>query len=158
MAEPTTPRPVSGGSTASSSDDTDRREGDQQPSTGELVSRLTEQTSTLIRDELRLAQAELTEKAQHAGKGAGLFGAGGFLGFFGFAGLVTTAILALALVLPAWAAALIVTAVLLLAAGVVALLGKKQVDQSTPLKPERTVETVADDLREIKEHARHEHR
>ena len=128
----------------------------REPSTGELISRLTEQMSTLVRDEMRLAQAELTQKAKRAGTGVGLFGVGGFLGFFGFAAMVATAILALALVLPPWAAALIVTAVLLIAAGIAALLGKKQVDEATPVKPERTMDSVQQDITEIKERVQHE--
>ncbi|MBW8172532.1 phage holin family protein [Ornithinimicrobium sp. Arc0846-15] len=122
-------------------------------STGELIARMSEQTSTLIRDEVQLAQAELNAKAKHAGTGLGMFGAGGLLAFFGLASLITTAILALALVLPAWASALIVTAVLLAAAAVVSLMGKKQVEQATPLKPERTVDNVKHDVAEVKEHA-----
>lgn len=126
-------------------------------STGELISRLSEQTSTLIRDEMRLAQAEMTAKAKHAGTGLGMFGAGGLLAFFGIAGLVTTAILALALVLPAWASALIVTVVLFIAAAVVSLMGKKQVEQATPAAPERTVANVKQDVAEVKEHAKNDH-
>ncbi len=122
-------------------------------STGELIARMSEQTSTLIRDEMRLAQAELSVKAKKAGTGVGMFGAGGLLAFFGIAALVTTAILALALVLPAWAAAGIVTVVLFIAAAVVALLGKKQVAQATPLKPERAMKNVKRDVAEVKEHA-----
>lgn len=125
-------------------------------STGELISRLTEQTSTLIRDEMRLAQTEMAAKAKHAGTGLGMFGAGGLLAFFGIAGLVTTAILLLALVLPAWLSALIVTIVLFIAAAVVSLMGKKQVEQATPPAPERTVQNVKQDVAEVKEHARHE--
>lgn len=126
-------------------------------STGELISRLTEQTSTLIRDEMRLAQTEMAAKAKHAGVGLGMFGAGGLLAFFGIAGLVTTAILALALVLPAWLSALIVTIVLFITAAVVSLMGKKQVEQATPPAPERTVANVKQDVAEVKENARHEH-
>lgn len=123
-------------------------------STGELIARMSEQTSTLIRDEMRLAQAELSAKAKHAGTGLGMFGAGGLLAFFGIAALITTAILALALVLPAWAAALIVTAVLFAAAAVVSLLGKKQVEQATPVKPERAMDNVKHDVAEVKEQAK----
>ncbi len=126
-------------------------------STGELISRLSEQTSTLIRDEMRLAQAEMTAKAKHAGTGLGMFGAGGLLAFFGIAGLVTTAILALALVLPAWASALIVTVVLFIAAAVVSLMGKKQVEQAAPAAPERTIANVKQDVAEVKEHAKNDH-
>ncbi|WP_338748719.1 phage holin family protein [Janibacter alittae] len=126
-------------------------------STGELISRLSEQTSTLIRDEMRLAQAELSAKAKHAGVGVGMFGAGGLLAFFGGAVLVATAILALALVLPAWAAALIVGVVLLVAAALVSVLGKKQVEQATPLKPERAMASAQRDVTEVKEASSREH-
>ncbi|WP_130011345.1 phage holin family protein [Serinicoccus sediminis] len=128
-----------------------------QASTGELIARLSEQTSTLVRDEMRLAQAELSAKAKNAGVGIGMFGAGGLLAFFGVAGLVTTAILLLALVLPAWAAAGIVTLLLLAAAAVVSLVGKKRVEEATPAKPERAMDNVRQDIAEVKEAASHEH-
>lgn len=128
---------------------TERRES---ASTGELMARLSEQTSTLIRDEMRLAQAELSEKAKHAGTGIGMFGAGGVLALLGLGAAVATAIIALSLVLPAWAAALIVTVVLLAAAGIVALMGKKQVQQAKP-SPERTIANVKQDVATVKEHA-----
>lgn len=147
------PGPTAPGSTTPGSASPGSATPGSDTSTGELVSRLTEQVSTLVRDELRLAQAELSEKASHAGKGVGLFGAGGLLGFLGAAGLVTTAILALALVLPAWAAALVVSLALLASAGVAGLLGKKQVDQATPLTPERTKESVQQDVAQVKEGA-----
>ena len=118
----------------------------------ELITELSQQTSRLVRDELRLAQAELKEKGRHAGRGAGLFGGAGLLAFFGAAGLITTAILALSLVLPAWASALIVSVVLLIAAGIAALIGKKEVKQAGPPAPEAAVESVKRDIREVKEH------
>lgn len=116
----------------------------------ELINRLSQQTSRLVRDELKLARAELSEKGRHAGKGAGLFGAAGLLAFFGAAALVTAAILALSLLLPAWASALIVSAVLFIAAGIAALIGKKEVKQVGP--PEATVDSVKRDIEEVKEH------
>lgn len=131
-------------------------ENPQDMSTGELVTRLSEQTSRLVRDELRLAQAEMSQKAKHGGIGAGLFGAGGLLALFGLGTLIAAAVLALALALPAWAAALIVAAVLFVAAGIAALVGKKEIQQATPT-PERTIETVKDDIEEIKEATRHDH-
>lgn len=99
-------------------------------SVAELVNRLSEQTSRLVRDELRLAQAELQQKGKHAGIGLGVFSGAGLLAFFGLAALVTTAVLALALVLPGWAAALTVAVVLFIIAGIAALVGKKQVQQA----------------------------
>jgi uncharacterized membrane protein YqjE len=123
-------------------------------SAGDLIMRLSEQTSRLVRDELRLAQAEMSEKAKQGGIGAGLFGGGGILALFGFGALITAAILALALVLPAWASALIVTVLLFVAAGVAALIGKKQLSQASPT-PERTVESVKRDAEEVKERRHH---
>ncbi len=79
-----------------------------QASVAQLVSQLTEQTSRLVRDEVELAKVELTSKAKQAGMGAGLFSAAGLLALYGFGALVATAILALALVMDAWLAALVV--------------------------------------------------
>ncbi|MEU6076537.1 phage holin family protein [Micromonospora sp. NPDC047074] len=117
-----------------------------EPSTAELVQRATEQVSRLVRDELALARAELTQKGKHAGIGIGLFGGGGALALFGLGALVATAILLLDLVLPAWAAALIVAVVLFAAAGVLALVGKKQVSQAVPPVPASTVRSVRADV------------
>jgi Flp pilus assembly protein TadB len=125
-------------------------------STAELISRLSEQSTRLIRDEMALAQAELTQKLKRVGIGSGMFGAAGLTASFGLATLVTTAILALALVLDAWLAALIVTVVLFAVAGVLALVGKKQVAQGVPPAPERTIASVKQDVQTLKESAHHD--
>jgi uncharacterized membrane protein YqjE len=120
-------------------------------STSELVTRLTQQSTELIRSELRLAQVEMTEKAKHAGVGVGLFGGAGVVALYGVGALIATIILALvALGLKAWLAALIVTVVLFVIAGIVALMGKKQVSQATPAAPEHTIESVKQDVDTIK--------
>ncbi|CUR58769.1 conserved hypothetical protein [metagenome] len=119
-------------------------------STGELLSRLSDQTSRLVRGEIQLAQAELTGKLKHVGLGAGMFGAAGLVAFFGLATLVTTAILALALALPAWLSALIVMVVLFAVAGVLALVGRGQVRRGRPPVPERTVDSVHQDVQMLK--------
>jgi uncharacterized membrane protein YqjE len=121
-----------------------------EPTLGALVHDLSQQIPDLVRSELRLAQAELTEKGKHAGLGIGMFSAAGLLAFFGLAGLLTTVVLALDLVLATWLAALIVTLVLFAGAGIVALAGKKQVSQATPAAPERAVEGVKEDIATIK--------
>lgn len=126
-----------------------------EPSTAQLMTRLSEQTSRLLRVELRLAQAEFSEKAKQGGVGAGLFGAATILAWFGFGALVTTAILALALILPAWAAALIVTVVLFIIAGIAALMGKKKIESISPT-PDRTIENVNRDIAEVKESSGHD--
>lgn len=117
---------------------------------GALVHRLSEQIPELVRSELRLAQAELAQKGKKAGLGVGLFSVAGLLGFFAFATLIATAVLALALVLPYWASALIVAVVLLAAAGVAAMVGKKEVQQATPAAPERTLASVQKDKAAMK--------
>jgi hypothetical protein len=119
-------------------------------STGELINRLTQQSSELIRSELQLAKAEMTVKAKHAGVGAGLFGGAGLVALYGLGALVAAAILALTLVLPAWLSALIVAVVLFVIAGVVALVGKRQVSEATPAAPEKTIESVKRDVDTVK--------
>jgi Flp pilus assembly protein TadB len=123
------------------------------PTIGELMSQLSSQLSRLIRDEMRLAQREFQESAKHAGIGAGLFSVAGLLAFFGASTVIAAAVAALSLVLPVWAAALIVGVVLFIAAGVAALGGRSQAQEVTPAAP-RTVETVKADIQEIKD-ARH---
>jgi hypothetical protein len=115
-------------------------------STGELMSRLSQDVSRLVRDEFRLAQVEVSDKAKKAGVGAGMFGAAGTLAFYGVGVLITTAILALALAVDAWLAALIVGVVLFSIAGIAALIGKKRVTEAAPPVPERAVENVKRDV------------
>lgn len=125
-----------------------------EPPVSELVTQLSEQTTRLVRDEMRLAQAELKNKDRHAGAGAGLFGGAGLMAFFGGATLITTIILALALLVPVWLSALIVTVALFIIAGIAALAGKKQVKKAVPPAPETTMESVKADVNEVKEHSR----
>jgi uncharacterized membrane protein YqjE len=123
-------------------------------SMGELMSQLSAQTSRLVRDEMRLAQKEFQDSVKHAGIGAGLLSVAGLLAIFGVATVITAAIAGLAVVLDnVWAAALIVAAVLLIAAGVAALFSKKQVDEVGP--PRQTIENVQKDIEEVKD-ARHD--
>lgn len=115
-------------------------------STAELVQRATEQISRLVRDELALARAELTEKGKHAGLGLGLFGGGGVLALYGVGALIASVVLLLALALPAWVAALIVAVVLFAIAGVLALLGKKEVRRAVPPVPTAAADSVRADV------------
>ena len=121
---------------------------------GELVQDLSRQTSTLIRQEMRLAQAELTEKGRHAGKGAGMFGGAGAVALYGVGALVAAAILGLATVLEPWIAAAAVGVALLLVAGLLALTGKKELDEAGPPKPELALESVQQDVETVKARAR----
>ena len=131
-----------------------RRTDDDEKPLGELVQDLSRQTSTLIRQEMRLAQAELTEKGRHAGKGAGMFGGAGLVALYGVGALVTAAILGLATVLEPWIAAAAIGVGLLLLAGILALTGKKELDEMGPPKPEQALESMQRDVQVVKERAR----
>lgn len=132
------------------------RHTDDDRSVGELVQQLSRQTSTLIRQEMRLAQAELQEKGKRAGIGAGMFGGAGVVALYGVGALIAGVIMLVGTALEPWLAAVIVGVVLLAVAGVLALTGKKQVNRATPPKPEQAMESVQRDIDEVKARARHE--
>ena len=116
--------------------------------------RLSEQIPELVRSELRLAQTELAQKGKRAGVGIGMFSLAGLLAFFGAATLITTVIVALDLVLPLWAASLIVAGVLLVGALGAALGGRNEIQQATPPAPEHAIAGVKQDVAAVKgEHA-----
>jgi Protein of unknown function (DUF1469). len=117
---------------------------------GDLVKQLSEQTSTLVRKELQLAQIDLKEKGKRAGIGAGLFGGAGVVMLYGVGALVAAVILLLATALAAWLSALIVAVVLLAGAGIAALMGKKQVQQAVPPQPEQAIQSTKRDVDHVK--------
>jgi Flp pilus assembly protein TadB len=119
-------------------------------SIGELMGQLSAQTSRLVRDEMRLAQKELQQSVKHAGVGAGLISAAGLLAVIGLMTLIAAAVAALALVLPVWAAAVIVAVVLFIGAGIAALFSRKQAEEIAPPVAE-SAESVKADIKEIKE-------
>ncbi|GGO76621.1 phage holin family protein [Nonomuraea cavernae] len=122
--------------------------------THKLVNDLSEQVSRLVRDEVRLARFELTEKGKRAGFGAGLFGGAGMVAFFGAATLVAAFVMLLALVMPAWVAAVVVAVVLFAIAGVLGLVGKKKVKQAGSPMPAETIASVKADIETVKESVR----
>ena len=130
------------------------RDAEQERPLGELVQDLSRQTSTLIRQEMRLAQAELAEKGKHAGKGAGMFGGAGLVALYGVGALIAAAILGLATVLEPWIAAAAIGVVLLVVAGILALTGKKELDEMGPPKPEETMASVQRDVETVKARAK----
>jgi uncharacterized membrane protein YqjE len=113
---------------------------------GELFKQLSDELSTLVRQELRLAQAEMTEKGKKAGVGAGMFGGAGIVGLLALGTLTACLVAALATAMAVWLAALIVTVVYAAVAGVIALIGKRRISEATPPVPEQTVETVKEDV------------
>jgi uncharacterized membrane protein YqjE len=125
----------------------------QEPSVGELVKHLSEQVSVLVRDELKLAQLEMTRKGKQAGIGAGLLGGSGLIALYAVGCLLACAILAIGRVVEPWLAALIVGAALLVISAIAAMLGKARLHKATPPVPAQAVESVKADVSEIKEKA-----
>jgi hypothetical protein len=122
------------------------REDLRDQSIGDLFKQLSEQTSALVHHELDLAKAEMRQKGKRAGAGAGLIGAGGVLGLGAFGALTATLILVLATWMDAWLASLIVTVVYGAGAAALALTGKERVKEAAPPVPEKTVETLKEDV------------
>jgi len=123
-------------------------------SIAELFSKLSAETSTLIRQELELARAELTEKGKEAGKGAGLFGGAGAVGLLGAGALTAGVILLLDLAIAGWLAAVLVGLVYVAVAGFLAVQGRDRIQRATPPVPEQTVDTVKEDVEWAKSRAR----
>jgi uncharacterized membrane protein YqjE len=117
---------------------------------GELVGRLSDQTVRLVRDEIRLASAEMSQKATAAGLAAGMFGGAGLFVIYGLGVLVAAAVIALSIAVAPWAAALIVAGALLAVAGMVALLGKKEFGKVGPPVPTEAMQSTKEDLGEFK--------
>jgi Putative Actinobacterial Holin-X, holin superfamily III len=123
-------------------------------SLAELLKQLSDQTTTLARQEVDLAKAELVAKGKQAGLGAGMFGGASLFGLYALGALTACAILVLATAVSAWLAALIVAAVYGVIAGVLALAGKSKVKKGVPPVPEQTVETVKEDVEVAKQRAK----
>jgi uncharacterized membrane protein YqjE len=113
---------------------------------GELLKRLSEQVSTLARQEVELAKAELAAKGRIVGRAAGFFGAAALLGLSALGALTALLILALDGAMPAWAAALVVTIVMAALAGALAMAGKRRLEQTGPPVPTQTIESTKEDI------------
>lgn len=122
--------------------------------TGELLKQLSDETTTLVKQEVELAKAELQEKGKQAGMGAGMFGGAGLFGVGAFAALTACIIAALELAMPLWLAALIVAVVYAAVAGVLAMSGKRKVKEAAPPVPEQTKDSVKEDMEWAKTRAR----
>lgn len=112
----------------------------------DLIRSLLADVALLVRREAELATIELREKGSNLRVAAGLLAAGAALALFAFACLISAAILGLAIILPAWAAALAVAAALSLVAAAFALIGRARLRAAGSLAPTRTLETVQEDI------------
>jgi hypothetical protein len=121
-------------------------DGGDERSMSELLKALSDQTTSLVRQEVELAKAEMAAKGKQVGIGAGAFGAAGVLGLFALGALTACVVLALALAMAAWLSALIVAVVYALAAGALALVGRRRARAGTPPVPERAIESTKEDV------------
>jgi uncharacterized membrane protein YqjE len=122
-------------------------------SAGELVKEITELVPRLVRDEVKLAQLELTRKGKQAGIGAGLLGGSGLIALYAVGCLLAAAIIAISGVISAWLAALIVGVALLAVSGIAALAGVGRVKHATPPMPQEAIGSVQADVKELREKA-----
>ena len=122
--------------------------------TGELLKQLSDQTTTLVKQEIDLAKAELSEKGKKAGMGAGMFGGAGLFGVLALAALTTCIIALLDTAMDLWLAALIVTVAYAAIAGVLALQGRNKVQEAGPPVPEQAKDSVKEDLEWAKTRAK----
>ena len=130
-----------------------RSENDER-SLAELTKQLSDRATSLARQEVELAKAEMAIKAKRLGIGAGAFGAAGLVGLFAVGALTATLILALATAIDAWLAALIVAAAYGVIAGIFALVGKGRVESGTPPVPERAIDSTKQDVQRVKRSAK----
>ena len=122
-------------------------------STAELVKELSREVSPLVREEIALTKAEMTEKGKQAGVGAGMLSGAAVLGLAAVGGSMAFLILVLDSWMPGWLAALIVTVVYAAAAAVLALRGRERISHATPPVPTQTIESVKEDVQWAKTHA-----
>src|SRR4051794_15145692 len=115
-------------------------------SMAELMKTLSDQTTTLVRQEIELAKAEMTAKGKEVGIGAGAFGGAAVLALFAFGALTACFILALSTAVDGWLAALIVVVVYLIGASVFALVGRRKTQAGSPPVPERAISSTKEDV------------
>jgi uncharacterized membrane protein YqjE len=121
---------------------------------GELLKQLSQETTTLVKQEIDLAKAEMSEKGKQAGVGAGMFGGAGVSGLLALIFLSLAAVAALDTGMRTWLAALIVGVVWSAVAALLALQGKNKVQQATPPAPEQAIESTKEDVQWAKTQAR----
>jgi MFS family permease len=120
----------------------------------ELMKQMSDQTTTLVRQEIELAKAEMIAKGKQVGIGAGAFGGAAVVGLYAVGALTACLILALSTAVAGWLAALIVAVVYAAVAGVLALVGKKRTQAGAPPVPERAISSTKEDVEWAKTRAK----
>jgi len=123
-------------------------------SVGELLRQLSQETTTLVKQELELARAEMSEKGKQAGVGVGMFGGAGVSGLLALIFLSLAIVAAIDTATHAWLAALIVGVLWAVAAAVLALQGREKVQQAVPPAPEEAIESTKEDVQWAKTQAK----
>ncbi|HEX9624091.1 MAG TPA: phage holin family protein [Streptosporangiaceae bacterium] len=131
----------------------ERAARDSERSAGELVKEIAELVPKLVREEVKLAQLELTRKGKQAGIGLGMFGGSTLIALYAVGCLLAAAIIGLSGAVAAWLAALIVGVVLLAISSVAALAGRGQLRRATPAVPSEAITSVQADVKEVREKA-----
>jgi hypothetical protein len=119
-----------------------------------LVKDLANETSTLVRHEIDLAKAEMTDRGKRMGKGAGLLGAAALTGLLAAGALTACLVAVLDLAMTTWLAALVVTAAFGAIAAALALTGRKQIREAAPPVPEQAIDSVKEDVQWAKTRTR----
>jgi uncharacterized membrane protein YqjE len=123
-------------------------------SLGDLVKELASETSTLVRQEIELAKAEMTERGKRTGKGASMLGAAAFVGLLAAGALTACLVAALDRAMATWLAALVVAVVYAAIAGALAMTGRDQIREAAPPVPEQAIDSVKEDVQWAKTRTR----
>jgi hypothetical protein len=123
---------------------------EQDRSVGQIVGDLTSQVAHLARVEAQLAAREIGDKAKRGAFGGGMFALAGVIAIYGGAALALAAGIALALVWPAWLAAIVTGVALLVVAGIFALVGRAKLRAALPPVPDETMEHAREDVRALR--------
>ena len=122
-------------------------------SIGELVAELSRETVTLVRQEIQLAQAEMTQKATRVGKNVGFLVVGGVVAYTGALALIAAAIIILGKVIPLWLSAAIIGFVIVVVGLILVIKGANTLRRENPA-PQETVETLKEDSEWLKDQTR----
>lgn len=123
-------------------------------SLGELFSELSSETTTLVREEINLAKAELTEKATEVGKDIGFLAVGGAVLYAGLLAFIAACIIALNLIVHLWWLSAAIIAVVVLGIGYFLVRRGLDALRQTSLAPTRTIDTLKGDAAMLKEQTR----
>jgi uncharacterized membrane protein YqjE len=122
-------------------------------SIGELIADLSRETTTLVRQEVQLAKAEMSQKASRVGKNVGFLVVGGVVAYTGLLAIVAAVIIVLGNAIPLWVSALAVGLVIAIVGLILVLKGANTLRQEDPT-PQETIETLKEDREWLRDQTR----